>query len=435
MDEQAVPDAVGTSAMCKSLWHIVPLILLAYLCAYMDRVNVGFAAVRMNVDLGFSATIYGLGAGLFFLGYSLLEIPSNILLVRFGSRKWLARIMITWGLLSASTMFIRTPMHFYVMRFLLGAAEAGFWPGLIYYFACWFPMSHRGRAISRFYIASPLAAVVMGAISGWLLGLDGLAGLRGWQWLFLVQGLPSVVMGLILLRFLPDAPATVAWLTAAEKSWIAERLAHEATLIGEPATHNPLAPLRNYGVLLLAATGFFSSGVMTTLSLSAPLVLVAKSGLDTVHVGYLVSLGGVIGAIAMVAAANYADRRGDRFLNAFWLILVMAGALLIVAVAPSPLLVMTGYLGFAATCFTVNMLLSAGWAEVLHVRELAVGAAAINSVANLGGFAMPFAWGAARDASGGFAVGLVALALFSLAAAALTLRVRANVRRRLRSER
>jgi ACS family tartrate transporter-like MFS transporter len=429
MHEQAIPDTVGQSAMRKALWRIVPLVLLAYLCAYMDRVNVGFAAVRMNIDLGFSATIYGLGAGLFFLGYSLLEIPSNVLLVRFGSRKWLARIMITWGLLSASTMFIRTPMHFYIMRFLLGAAEAGFWPGLIYYFACWFPMSHRGRAISRFYVASPLASIVMGAISGWLLGLDGAAGLKGWQWLFLVQGLPSVAMGLALLRFLPDAPATVPWLTPAEKSWIADELADEAALIGEPPSHNPLAPLSNPRVLLLSATGFFSSGVMTTLSLSAPLVLLAKSGLDTIHVGYLVSLGGVIGAIAMLAAANYADRRSDRFLNAFWLILVMAGGLLVLALAPSAPLVMAGYLAFAATCFTVNMLLSAGWAEVLHVRELAVGAAAINSVANLGGFAMPFGWGAARDASGGFTVGLVALALFSLAAAALTMRVRATVQR------
>ena len=369
MDEQAVTDAVGASAMRKALWHIVPLMLLAYLCGYMDRVNVGFAAVQMNVDLGFSATIYGLGGGLFFLGYALFEIPSNMLGVRYGSRRWPARIMITWGLLSAGTMFVHTPVQFYVMRFLLGVAEAGFWPGIIYYFALWFPMTHRGRAISRFYVASPLASVVMGAMSGWLLGLDGLLGLRGWHWLFVVQGLPSVAMGLVLLRWLPDTPASVAWLTADEKAWIEDGLSREAALIGAPRTHDPFAALRNPGVALLAMTGFFTSGIMTTLGLSAPLLLLAATRLDTVHVGYLVSVGGVIGAVAMLVAGDHADRRGDRFRDAFWLILVMAAALLAIAVAPSPLAVMLAYLAFAATCFTINMLLSSGWAEVLHVRE------------------------------------------------------------------
>src|SRR6478735_4648384 len=167
--------------MRKAQWRIVPLILLAYLCAYMDRVNVGFAAVQMNVDLAFSATISGLGAGLFFLGYALFEIPSNLMAVRYGSRVWLARIMISWGLISMAMMFVRTPGQFYAMRFLLGVAEAGFYPGVIYYFGSWFPASHRGRAISRFYVAAPLSAVVMGAVSGALLDLSGIWGLRGWQ--------------------------------------------------------------------------------------------------------------------------------------------------------------------------------------------------------------------------------------------------------------
>jgi MFS transporter, ACS family, tartrate transporter len=184
------PDLLWLELVVAALWHILPLILLSYLCAYMDRVNVSFAAIQMNVDLSFSATIYGLGGGLFFHGYALFEIPSNMLAVRYGSRRWLARIMITWGLLSAAMVYVRTPTHFYVMRFLLGVAEAGFYPGVIYYFASWFPACHRGRAVSRFYVASPLASVVMGGISGALLGLDGVADLRGWQWLFLVQGLP-----------------------------------------------------------------------------------------------------------------------------------------------------------------------------------------------------------------------------------------------------
>ena len=264
--------------MRKALWHILPLILLAYLCAFMDRVNVSFAAVQMNVDLSFSATIYGLGGGLFFLGYSLFEVPSNMMAVRYGSRKWLARIMITWGLLSAGMIFIHTPIEFYVMRFLLGVAEAGFFPGVIYYFASWFPASHRGRAVSRFYVAAPLASLVMGAISGSLLGLNGLASLRGWQWLFLIQGLPSVLVGLIILRFLPEKPANAPWLTTEEKAWIDGTLAHEATMIGEPPTHNVLASLANPKVLLLAATGVLYIGVTTTVVLSAPLLLLALTG-------------------------------------------------------------------------------------------------------------------------------------------------------------
>jgi ACS family tartrate transporter-like MFS transporter len=254
--------------------------------------------------------------------------------------------------------------------------------------------------------------------------------LRGWQWLFLVQGLPSVVMGLVVLRFLPDTPASVPWLTADEKGWIAGTLTQEAASIGEPARHDLVAVLGNRRVLLLCATSFFASGVMTTFTLSAPLVLIALTGHDATHVGYLVSVGGVLGAATMLLAGAYADRRGDRFLFAFWLILVLAAALLAIAIAPSPLLVMAAYLGIAATCFTVNLLLPTGWADVLHVRELAVGAAAVNSVANLGGFVMPFAWGAARDATGSFTAGLVALALFSLIAATLALRVRAGLRRR-----
>lgn len=433
-------EAIGASAMRKAFWRIVPLIAVCYLCAYMDRVNVGFAAVQMNVDLGFSATVYGLGAGLFFLGYSLLEIPSNLMAMRVGPRRWLARIMITWGMISAAMMLIHTPMQFYIMRFLLGVAEAGFWPGLIYYFATWFPASHRGRAVSRFYVASPLASVVMGAMSGWLLGLNGVMGLRGWQWLFLAEGLPSVVLGLALLRWLPDAPGTAPWLTGGEKAWIADSLAREAAAMGaahdapaRPPAHHParatLASLRHPRVLGLCATGFFSSGVMTTLSLSAPLVLLAATGLDTPHVGYLVSIGGGLGAIAMLVAGAWSDRRGDRFLNAFWAIMVMAGSLLALGLAPSPGVAIAAYLGFAATCFTVNMLLSSGWADVVPLRDLAVGAAAINMVANLGGFVMPYGWGAARDATGHYGAGLLGLAAASLAAAGLALGVRAAARR------
>ena len=301
-------DAIGRSAMAKAMWRILPLILLAYMVAYIDRVNVSFASLQMNDDLKFSATIYGLGGGLFFLGYALFEVPSSLMLARFSAPQWIARIMITWGLLAVGMMFVRTPLHFYVMRFLLGVSEAGFFPSVIYYFGGWFPMACRGRAVSRIYVASSLASVVMGAISGGLLGLDGMAGLRGWQWLFLVQGLPAVLLGLILMRFLPAAPATAAWLTNREKEWIHRELARDAALIGAPVRHNLLAAFANPRVLLLGSLGFLGNGAGNGLLLSAPAVLIAGAGLDTMQVGYLVSLGGSLGVMCIFIAGWNSDR-------------------------------------------------------------------------------------------------------------------------------
>ena len=397
---------VGRSAMRKALWRILPLIALAYLCAYTDRVNVSFAAAHMNADLGFSATIYGLGGGLFFLGYALFEVPSNILCVRYGPRMWLARIMVTWGLLSAAMMFVATPLEFYTLRFLLGVAEAGFYPGVIYYLSHWFPPCHRGRAVSRFYVAGPLTSVVLGAVSGFLLDLDGNAGLRGWQWLFVAQGLPSVLIGLVLLRYLPDSPGKVGWLTSAEKSWIAGELEREQARIGAPVHHGVLMALRNPRVLQLGLFGMLLIGAVTTLILSAPLVLAAATGFPPKAVGAIVSLGGVLGAIVIIAAGNYADPRGARFPHAFNYSLVLTIAFLTLALSRSPIVTIGAYLLFATACFTIPMLTSSGWTDVLSARELAVGAAGMNTLSQIGAFVTPFAWGALRDATGDYQAGL-----------------------------
>ncbi len=422
--------AIGKSAMNKAFWRILPLILIAYLFAYMDRVNVSFAAASMNEDLDFSATVYGLGGGLFFLGYALFEIPSNLMLVRFGARRWIARIMITWGLLSAAMMFVQTPMQFYVLRFLLGVAEAGFYPGVIFYFASWFPTCHRSRAVSRFFIASPLASVAMGAMSGWLLALDGTAGLHGWQWLFLVQGLPTVLFGLVVLRCLPDSPATVSWLTQLEKNWIADELAREQAQIGEPARHNVLSAFRNPRVLLLGLFGCLLIGVITTIILNAPLILKGATALDDKAIGYVVALGGLLGAAAILILGNHADQHGDRWGNAFWCCIVLAGAVLVIGLAPSPTLVVIAYLAFSTICFTIPMLTSSGWAEVLHIRELAVGAAAINTLSQIGAFIAPYGWGAAKDATGSFQPALITLSIIALAMSSLLLVMRHQVRGR-----
>lgn len=426
--DMTTAQAIGKSAMNKAFWRILPLILIAYLFAYMDRVNVSLAASSMNEDLAFSATVYGLGGGLFFLGYALFEIPSNLMLVRFGARKWIARIMITWGLLSAAMMFVQTPLQFYVLRFLLGVAEAGFYPGVIFYFAGWFPACHRGRAVSRFFVAAPLASVAMGGMSGWLLALDGNAGLHGWQWLFLVQGLPTVFVGLVVLRYLPDAPISVTWLSHVEKDWIHSELAREQARIGEPAEHNILAAFRNPRVLLLGLFGFLLIGVITTVLLNTPLILQGATTLDAKTIGYVVALGGLLGAASILLGGNYADRHGDRWGNAFWCCVVLAGALLVIGLAPSPMLVIIAYLVFATVCFTIPMLTSSGWAEVLHVRELAVGAAAINTICQIGAFVAPYGWGIAKDATGSFQPALIALSIVALLMSTLLLLLRHQVR-------
>src|SRR5579863_3009909 len=217
-------DNILRSAQRKASWRLLPVIAVGYGLAYMDRVNISFASLRMNDDLHFSATVYGLGAGLFFIGYALCEVPSNLLMLRFGARRWLTRIMLTWGVLAAAMMFVRTPREFYALRLLLGIAEAGFFPGVVYYLTLWFPASMRARAISRFYIALPLSSTVMGSIAGWLMGLNGRLGLAGWQWLFLLEGLPAALFGFVIYGMLPDSPAHAKWLSAEEKIALQQQL-------------------------------------------------------------------------------------------------------------------------------------------------------------------------------------------------------------------
>jgi len=204
---------IGASALRKASVRLIPLIAVAYGVAYTDRVNISFAALQMNRDLHFSASAYGFGAGLFFLSYAACEIPSNLLLVRFGASRWIARIMLTWGLLAMGMMFVKTPREFYVVRFLLGMSEAGFFPGIVFYLSQWFPASVRARTVSRFYVALPLSSVFMGGLAGVLLNLQGRLGLAGWQWLFLAEGFPAILLSVIFLFFLPNTPADARWFT------------------------------------------------------------------------------------------------------------------------------------------------------------------------------------------------------------------------------
>src|SRR5215831_875834 len=213
--------------IAKVSLRLIPFMFLLYIVSYLDRVNVSFASLQMNAALGFSAEIYSLGAGIFFIAYFIFEVPSNLILHRVGARLWIARIMVTWGIISSSMMFVKGPTSFYVLRFLLGVAEAGFFPGMILYLTYWFPSDARGRAIARFMTATAIAGAIGSPISGLLLQLNGMGGLGGWQWLFLIEGIPSIFLAFVTLLYLPDGPAKASWLSAEEKEWISDRLDEE----------------------------------------------------------------------------------------------------------------------------------------------------------------------------------------------------------------
>lgn len=420
---------LGRRAMNKAMLRIVPFLLLAYIMAYIDRVNVSFAALQMNADLGFSATVYGFGGGLFFVGYALFEIPSGMMASRFGPRHWLARIMITWGLIAVGMMFIRSANQFYLMRFLLGAAEAGFFPGLVYYLSHWFPKAYRGRAVSRIYIAPALAGVVMGATAAPLLGLDGLAGLRGWQWVFLAQGIPAVLMGFAILRFLPDRPDDVRWLSLKEKAWIADVLAQDAAVIGHAERHDLRTVLANPTVWLLGCTGLLLNGAMGGFVLSAPAILAANGGLDTKTIGWLVSLGGFNGAVVILLSGWLSDHTGDRLRYAAAFGGIAGLGLLLIGLAPSPGAVVVGYLLQTAVSFAAGGLVIASWPDALPVRQLAVGSGAINTLWQLGSFISPYAFGAMRDATGSYHASLLGSAGLAVIYTGYVLYVRARIRR------
>jgi ACS family tartrate transporter-like MFS transporter len=422
------PDC-GRGVLAKISWRILPLLGLGYGVAYMDRVNISFAATRMNADLHFSATVYGLGGGLFFLAYALFEIPSNLLLVRVGARRWLARIMLTWGLLAIGMMFVRTPLEFYVVRFLLGAAEAGFFPGVIYYLMRWFPPDQRGRAISRFYVAYPLSSVFMGAVAGALLDLHGRLGLAGWQWLFLVEGLPALVMSVVLLTRLPETPASVAWLSSDEKVWLARRLACTGSPDPAPPGHGIRSALANPMVTAMGLVNLLYLGCGYAFGLSAPGLLDGATHLGATRVGYLVSVGGLLGALAMMAVAWSSDRTGERHFHLAVPLVLGAVGYATMSLWHAPLVTIGAYLltaiaqaGSAAVFWLIP-------SDALRDRSAAVGVAAINGIGMMGSFSAPFVWGVLKDRTGDFDAGLRCLPVLLLLSAGIVLTLRFSRRR------
>lgn len=408
---------IGASAQRKAALRLLPVIGVGYGLAFMDRINISFASLQMNKDLHFSASVYGFGAGLFFIGYALCEVPSNLLLLRFGARRWMARIMFTWGLLAAAMMFVRNPLELNALRFLLGVAEAGFYPGVIYYLTLWFPLRMRARAVSRFYVSLPLASVLMGSVAGWLMGLSGRLGLAGWQWLFLLEGLPTALFSLVILRMLPDSPAKATWLTTDEKAWLANQLKTdgERAHLGHGAGFAQV--LFSPKVWMIGLFFFFALFTSYAFGFSAPAILQGITGWSVANVGFLVSCFGLAGAVGMLLNSAHSDRRGERALHAIIPCLVMAVGYFTASYAKEPWLVVAG---LAAGFIAFMSLLGPANAvpmQFLAGRAAAAGIATMNTITMFSGFLGPYWMGVMKDRTGNYEAGLRGLVLPSLLAA------------------
>lgn len=422
MTRSAEPDRRGV--IRKIAGRTLPLILLSYFVALIDRSNISFAAATMNADLGFSETIYGIGASAFFVGYALLEIPSNLLLARFGARRWLARIMLTWGLISIATAFIHTPWQFYIMRFALGVAEAGFYPGVILYVSSWFPGEHRAWAISRFYIGLPLSSIVMGALAAPLLAMNGWLGFHGWQWLLIAEGLPSVLLAAVLFMALPDHPETARWLNADERDWLVRTLTAEAAAIGEPA-HNLMRALFNPFVLMMGFANTLNFVAINAIVFSAPKLLGHETGLDVAGVGRIVSAGGVIIAIGLLAVPILTGRTIPRTLATYSGLMVLGAiGLTVLWLGGTLWTTVLGYILFIAAAQTASMLPLAVISRLIPAVDRPGGLAMANTISQTGAIFGPLLWGIAADRTGTYHLGIALLLPMALGSAALALLAR-----------
>jgi ACS family tartrate transporter-like MFS transporter len=415
---------VATRADAKVAWRLLPLIALAYGISYMDRANISYAARSMTLDLHFSAAVYGFGGGLFFVSYAAMEVPSNLILAQMGARRWLARIMVTWGLVAMGMMLVKTPVQFYAMRFLLGLAEAGFFPGVMFYLMRWFPVAMRGRAVSRFYVAYPLSQVVMGAIAGALLGLQGVGGLSGWQWLFVLEGLPAVLLGIVIFFILPENPGEARFLSTEEKDALAARLAADDDAPGVSQDHGVLAALRDPRILLLGLANIGIMGCTYAFNLSMPLIVGDAMGLDAAHTGWLIAAIMAVGACVMIGAGWFSDRRHERLFHLAMYLLLQAVAFPVMALVKSGPLFLIAFVVAILANVAVQAVLFLTPGDVLRGRAAATGLAAVGSIGMVGAFIGPWAWGVAHDATGSYTAGMEALAVPYIISALIVLGLR-----------
>jgi MFS family permease len=398
--------------------RFLPILFISFIVCFLDRVNVGFATLTMSKDLGFSGTVFGLGAGLFFIGYFLFEVPSNMALERFGARLWMFRIMVTWGILSAATAFVWNDWSFYTVRFLLGLAEAGYFPGIAFYFTLWLPSRHRGRVNSIFLAAMPFASVIGGPVSGYLLTLDGLFGLHGWQLLYLVEGLPSVFLAFFLLAWLRDVPERAEWLEPAERDWLLGELHREreqAVVLVRPG----LAAIFTSPVILLLSVVYFGIVCFNfALSFFVP-TIVHDFGLSFVQTGFVSAIPFLIGGVGMILWGRHSDRHEERRAHVLTSLSLAAiglgGATLIGDPTIKLILLCVASLGVFSTVPVFWVLMP----SMLAPASVAVAFAVVNSVGNLSGFSAPFFVGWLKDVTGTVNAGLQVVVLFGIVAIAI----------------
>jgi MFS transporter, ACS family, tartrate transporter len=407
----------------KVAWRLAPLLMVCYFVAFLDRVNVGFAALPMNADLGFNDAVFGLGAGIFFIGYFIFEVPSNLVLEKLGARIWIARIMLGWGLVSAAMALVWNDTSFYIGRFLLGAAEAGFFPGVVLYLTYWFAAEHRARMIGLFMVAVPVSGMIGSPLSGWLLGLEGALGLHGWQWLFILEGLPAMVLSVAVWFWLTDRPSQALWLSAGERDYLEATLERERAHRDSVRRYRLGEALANGRVLLLGVLYF---GLVTGLygvTFWLPQIVKGFGGLSNLEVGFITALPTLAAAVAMVAWTRHSDLTQERPWHVALPAFVGCIGLTASALVSNPILstialsvALIGIYAAIATCWTLPTAFLTGTAA-------AGGLALINSIGNLGGFVGPYFVGWIKNTTEGYALALliigIGLAISGLIALAL----------------
>ena len=399
-------------------WRLIPFLVLAYFFSYLDRVNLGFAALTMNAELKFTPLIFAWGAGIFFIGYFIFEVPSNLALEKFGASRWIARIMVTWGIISASMAMVSGETSFYVLRFLLGVAEAGFFPGIILYLTYWYPAEYRARFLAAFAVAVPLSTVIGAPISGLLLGLDGMMGLKGWQWLFIIEGIPSVLLGIVSWFYLTDRPEKANWLTPEQKAWLSAKLEAE-TATKQAAKHLSLGQaLSSPKVIMLSLVYFGFVGALYGMQFWLPQIVKAF-GLSNAQTGFVTAIPFLFGTVAMILWARHSDATRERVAHVGGPLLLTAAALGVSSYLTDPVatMVMLTIAAIGVFCtFAVFWTLPTAW---LSGTAAAGGIALINSIGNLAGFGGPYLVGWVKDATGNTSTGLLVLSLLPLAAGLL----------------
>lgn len=423
--ETAVESRLADAALSKARRKLIPFLFVLYLVAYLDRINVGFASLQMNRELGLTESVFGLGAGLFFLGYSIFEVPSNLILERVGARMWIARIMISWGVAAMAMTAVRGAMSFFAVRFILGLAEAGFFPGVILYLTFWFPAREQARAVALFMTATALAGIIAGPVSGALLELHGLAGLSGWQWLFILEGLPAVILGVCVLFYLPDGPKNAVWLEVDERAALATRLEAESRRGTQKRQQSFIEAISNSTVWIYSLVYFAIVFGLYGVTFWLPQIIQSFGDRSDFEIGMLSAIPFVGAAVAMAFAGRASDRSGERRWHLAFCAAVGGVGLMLASTSHSPLMSL-GALSIAAAGIWGTF--GPFWAmpaEFLSGTAAAGAIALINSIGNLGGFAGPYAVGIVRQVTHSFAGGMIVMAasLFAAGILALTLPV------------